>query len=90
MSPPLPRDYNAAVDFIDRHVPEGRASKRAFVDDERALTYAELAEQVARAGSAFLGMGVQPEQRVALCMLGLRRFPCVFWGAIKAGASPCR
>jgi acyl-coenzyme A synthetase/AMP-(fatty) acid ligase len=88
MSPPLPRDYNAAVDFIDRHVPEGRASKRAFVDDERALTYAELAEQVARAGSAFLGMGVQPEQRVALCMLDSVDFPCVFWGAIKAGAVP--
>jgi benzoate-CoA ligase family protein len=88
MSAPLPRDYNAAVDFIDRHVLEGRGSKRAFVDDERALTYAELAEKVARAGGALLGMGVQPEQRVALCMLDSVDFPCVFWGAVKAGAVP--
>jgi benzoate-CoA ligase family protein len=33
-------------------------------------------------------MGVQPEQRVALCMLDSVDFPCVFWGAIKAGAVP--
>jgi benzoate-CoA ligase family protein len=88
MSAPLPRAYNAAVDFIDRHVPEGRGSKRAFVDDDRTLTYAELAGQVARAGSALLGMRVEAEQRVALCMLDSVDFPCVFWGAIKAGVVP--
>ncbi len=85
---PLPRDYNAAVDFIDRHVPEGRGSKRAFVDDEKALTYAELAERVARAGSALLALGAHPEQRVAMCMLDSVDFPCVFWGAVKAGVVP--
>ena len=88
MSAPLPRAYNAAADFIDRHVPEGRGSKRAFVDDDRALTYAELAEGVARAGNALLGLGVGPEQRVAMCMLDSVDFPCVFWGAIKAGIVP--
>ncbi|HEY3817754.1 MAG TPA: benzoate-CoA ligase family protein [Polyangiaceae bacterium] len=88
MSAPLPRDYNAAVDFIDGHVGAGRASKRAFVDDERALTYGELAEGVARVGSALLGLGVLPEQRVAMCMLDSVDFPCVFWGAIKAGLVP--
>ncbi|HEX3344517.1 MAG TPA: AMP-binding protein, partial [Polyangiaceae bacterium] len=89
MSAPLPREYNAAVDFVDRHVPEGRGGKRAFVDDERSLTYGELAEGVARAGNALLGhLGVQPEQRVAMCMLDSVDFPCVFWGAIKAGVVP--
>jgi benzoate-CoA ligase family protein len=88
MSAPLPREYNAAVDFIDRHLAEGRGSKRAFVDDERSLTYAELADAVARAGSALLALRVEPEQRVALCMLDTVDFPCVFWGAIKAGIVP--
>ena len=36
------RDYNAAVDFVDRHVVEGRASKIAFIDPARNLTYGEL------------------------------------------------
>jgi 4-hydroxybenzoate-CoA ligase/benzoate-CoA ligase len=84
----LPRGYNAAVAFIDRHVVEGRASRNAFVDDRRAITYGELAERVARAGNALLGLGVEPEQRVALCMLDSIEFPCLFWGAIKAGVVP--
>ncbi|MGD0523643.1 MAG: benzoate-CoA ligase family protein [Polyangiaceae bacterium] len=88
MIAPLPRAYNAAADFVDRHASEGRTSKRAFVDGERSLTYAELAEHVARAGSALLALGVQPEQRVAMCMLDSVDFPCVFWGAIKAGVVP--
>ena len=35
-SPPtveVPRDYNAAVDFIDRHVAEGRGERTALIDD---------------------------------------------------------
>ncbi|MDJ0947148.1 MAG: hypothetical protein QNJ30_27155 [Kiloniellales bacterium] len=50
----FPRDYNAAVDFVDRHLAEGRAGKLAFVDPERALTYGELA--AAAATSTFATM----------------------------------
>lgn len=35
-SPPaldIPRAHNAAVDFVDRHLTEGRAAKVAFLDD---------------------------------------------------------
>jgi acyl-coenzyme A synthetase/AMP-(fatty) acid ligase len=88
-SPPrvtVPRSYNAAVDFVDRHLSDGRGSKVAFRDDTRALTYAELAERSARFATALRAIGVQPEQRVALCMLDGVDFPCVFWGAIRAGA----
>ncbi|HEY8091885.1 MAG TPA: benzoate-CoA ligase family protein [Polyangiaceae bacterium] len=82
------RTYNAAADFVDRHVAEGRGSRRAFVDDTRTLTYAELADGVSRAGSTLLSLGVQPEQRIALCMHDSVDFPCVFWGAIRAGVVP--
>ena len=34
----IPRDYNAAADFVDRHVAEGRSSKQAFRDGTRVLT----------------------------------------------------
>ena len=90
-SPPrvtVPRDYNAAVDFVDRHVDQGRGGKVAFVDDRTSLTYAQLKERVARTGNALRALGVGLEQRVAMCMLDSVDFPCVFWGAIKAGAVP--
>ncbi|HEY8039895.1 MAG TPA: benzoate-CoA ligase family protein [Polyangiaceae bacterium] len=90
-SPPrvhVPRDYNAAVDFVDRHVAQGRGAKVAFRDDAGSLTYAALKERTARAGNALRALGVQAEQRVALCMLDSVDFPCVFFGAIKAGAVP--
>ena len=84
----VPREYNAAVDFIDRHLAEGRATRVAFVDDRGSLTYAALAERVARAGNALRALGCGLEQRVAMVMLDTVDFPSVFWGAIKAGAVP--
>jgi benzoate-CoA ligase family protein len=88
MSVTLPREYNAAAHFVDRHVTEGRAGKVAFVDDAGSITYGGLAERVARAGSALRAIGVEAEQRVALCMLDGIDFPSVFWGAMKAGIVP--
>ncbi len=88
LSPPsvvIPRDYNAATDFIDRHLAEGRGGKVAFRDDRGSYTYADLAERVARAGNALKGLGVTSEQRVLMCMLDTIDFPSVFFGAVKAG-----
>ena len=84
----LPRTYNAATHFIDRHLDEGRADKIALIDDQGSYTYAELAEKVNRAAGALLQLGLEPEQRVLLCLLDTIDFPAVFWGAIKAGLVP--
>jgi benzoate-CoA ligase family protein len=84
----IPRDYNAAVDFVDRHVVEGRGDRVAFTDDRTSMTYAELAARVARAGNALRAAGAEPEQRVALVLLDTVDFPAMFWGAIKAGVVP--
>jgi benzoate-CoA ligase family protein len=84
----LAREYNAAVHFVDRHLSEGRAAKVAFVDDAGSITYAELANRTARAASVLRDLGAEQEQRVALCMLDTVDFPCIFWGAIKAGFVP--
>ncbi len=84
----LPRAYNAATHFVDRHVAEGRGGRVAFHDDAGSLTYAELADRTARVAGALGALGVEPEQRVALCMLDTADFPCVFWGAIRAGVVP--
>ena len=84
----IPRRYNAALHFVDRHVREGRGSKVAFIHDRGRTTYGELASGVARAGHALRSRGVEQEQRVALCLKDTIDFPTVFWGAIKIGAVP--
>ena len=84
----LPREYNAALEFIDANLAKGRAEKVAFIDAVGRYTYGELAERVNRAGNALRALGAGMETRVLLCMLDGIDFPAVFWGAIKAGCVP--
>jgi 4-hydroxybenzoate-CoA ligase len=82
------RNYNAAVDFVDRNVAEGRGDKPAFIDPSRTLTYRELQDSAARVGPMLARLGVERENRVAMVMLDTVEFPVVFWGAIRAGVIP--
>jgi benzoate-CoA ligase len=91
VSPPrveLPRAYNMAVDLLHRHVQEGRGDRVAIIDDEGRHTYEEVARRAQRAAGAFRDLGVEPEQRVALCMLDTVDFVAAFLGAITWGAVP--
>ncbi|MBT7759778.1 MAG: benzoate-CoA ligase family protein, partial [Rhodospirillaceae bacterium] len=86
--PPLvtvPRDYNVAVDFVDRRVDEGFGDKVAFMDDHDSLTYGQLRDGVNRFGNALRDLGLQAEQRVLMLQLDSIDFPIAFFGAIKAG-----
>ena len=88
-SPPsimIPREYNAAVEFIDRHLHHGRGERKALIDENGTHTYADLAERVNRAGNALGGLGVEMETRVMLCLPDTVDFPAVYWGALKIGA----
>ncbi len=82
------RDYNAAVDFVDRNVAEGRGDKTAFIDPSRNLTYAELRDSAARIGPMLARLGIEPENRIALVLLDTTDFPILFWGAIRDGVIP--
>ncbi len=84
----VPRDYNLAVDFVDRRVEEGFGEKVAFIDDQRSQTYGELQDGVNRFGNALRDLGLQAEQRVLLLQLDSVDFPIAFFGAIKAGMVP--
>ncbi|HVW69760.1 MAG TPA: benzoate-CoA ligase family protein [Steroidobacteraceae bacterium] len=90
-SPPIldiPREYNAAHDLIERNLRAGRHHKTAYIDDAGTYSYEELAQRVDRCANALLGLGLQPEQRILLCLQDTIDFPTVFLGAIKAGIVP--
>src|SRR5664280_1306337 len=82
------REYNAAVDFVDRNVAEGRGDKTAFIDPSRNLSYAELQDAAARIGPMLARLGIERENRIAIVLLDTVDFPILFWGAIRAGIVP--
>ncbi|MBI1905687.1 MAG: benzoate-CoA ligase family protein [Rhodocyclales bacterium] len=91
VSPPrveIPRDYNAAVDLIERNLAAGRGNKVAVRDDKGEYTYGELAERANRFANVLAGLGVGMESRLFLCHYDTVDFPTVFLGAIKAGVIP--
>lgn len=84
----LPRVFNVATHFLDRHLQEGRADKVAIECGEERVTYRQLLERVNQTGNALKGLGVRQEERVALLLLDTPDFAYCFFGAIKIGAVP--
>ncbi len=80
--------YNAAVDLIGRNLTVDRAQKIAVIDESGSHSYAELAGRVDRCANALRELGIEPEQRVLLCLYDSIDFPACFLGAIKAGVVP--
>ncbi len=80
--------YNAAVDLLERNLTPERAGRIAFIDEAGPHSYAELAERTNRCANVLRELGVQPEQRVLLCLYDSIDFPACFLGAIKAGIVP--
>ena len=85
--PELPARYNAAETFIDAH--RGvRDSTIAIRCQGQNVTYAELASNVDRCGSALRELGIGIEQRVVILCVDSPPFAYAFFGAIKIGAIP--
>jgi benzoate-CoA ligase len=87
-SPPtvtVPREYNAALDFVDRHLEEGRGEHPAFIDRDGAHSYASFAAGTHRVAHALRALGLRQEDRVMMAMVDTVAFPETFWGALRAG-----
>jgi benzoate-CoA ligase family protein len=84
----FPEPYNAAQDFIDRHLALGRSNKAAIRTLQREVTYAELVDSVNRFGNALVSLGVRPADRVLMVVKDCPEFFFLFWGAVKIGAIP--
>jgi benzoate-CoA ligase len=90
-SPPritIPREYNAAVDLVERHIAAGRGDRIAFIDDAGSYSYATLARRVNQCANAWRRLGLRIEDRVALLLHDGIDFPVAFLGAIRAGIVP--
>jgi benzoate-CoA ligase family protein len=81
----VPRDYNFAADVLQSNLAAGCASKPAYIDARGVLTYAQLADRVARFGAALRGLGIRREERVLLALLDTADWPIAFLGCLKAG-----
>ncbi|HEY6343354.1 MAG TPA: benzoate-CoA ligase family protein [Bryobacteraceae bacterium] len=86
VQPEVPDRYNLVDHFLDRHVREGRGETTAIICAGRPITYAEIAEQVNRAASGLLQLGLQEEQRVLLVLPDIPEFAAAYFAAMKIGA----
>jgi benzoate-CoA ligase family protein len=78
--------FNAVDYLLDRHLRAGRGERTAVVGAGRTLTYAELADEVARVAGGLAGIGVRPEERVMLCMVDGVEMLTGILGAMHLGA----
>ena len=84
----IPDQFNAASEFLESNLAEGRGTKTAIYYEGNAWTYAQVAELANRVGNGLRELGLDMEQRVALLLLDSPQFAAGFFGAIKMGAVP--
>lgn len=83
-----PSEYNAVTRMIDANVANGFAEKVAFIDPARSLTYGGLQIASNQVANMLAALDMRREGRVAVLMYDDVDYPCVFWGAIRAGMVP--
>ena len=86
MIAPPPDRFNFARHVLDLNA--SRASKIAYRDDQRTLTYGELAERTRRFAAALQALGLRREERVLLLMHDTVDWPVAFLGCLYAGVVP--
>ena len=77
---------NAVEHFLGAEALGRHGARAALICGEETLSYAELAQRVARAANALRTLGVAPGDRVLLLMRDTPEFAAVWLGAVHAGA----
>ncbi len=80
--------FNASTWLVDRHIEAGDGDRQAVICQGRTYSYGDIHQLVLQSAAALRGIGVQPEQRVAMAMLDSVEFISVFLGAMRIGAVP--
>lgn len=81
-----PIELNYAAHLVQ--INAARTDKPAYIDDQRTLTYGELAAKIARFSGLLRNLGIRREERILLLMHDTVDWPVVFLGALHAGVVP--
>jgi benzoate-CoA ligase len=77
---------NAAEQLLGPDALARHGNRSAILCAQRAVSYAELAAQMARAANALRALGVRPGERVLLLLRDTPEFVATWLGAVHAGA----
>ena len=80
--------FNLAAALLDPHLAAGRGACTAYRYEGDTITYAEIADLVARTGVGLRQLGIDLEDRVALLLPDSPQFVASFLGAMRIGAVP--
>jgi benzoate-CoA ligase family protein len=79
---------NGCEYLLDRRLEAGDGERLALTGVTADATYAVLHHKACRVAAGLRALGVQPEQRVLMCMADSPQFLAVFLGAMRMGAVP--
>jgi benzoate-CoA ligase family protein len=80
--------FNACEYLLDRRVEAGDGGRLALTGVAGDVAYAQLLHRVQRAAAALRDTGLQPEQRIVMCMSDSPDFVVVYLAAMRIGAIP--
>lgn len=81
---PAEMNYAAHLIQLNAHL----ADKTAYIDDRRALSYAELARGIMQFAGLLRDLDIRREERILLLMHDTIDWPVAFLGALYAGVVP--
>ncbi len=84
----MSESFNACEYLLDWRLAAGDENRVALTGPAGELTYGQLYQQVLRAAAALRGIGLQPEQRMLMCMADSPEFVIVYLAAMRVGAVP--
>ena len=83
---PPPERFNIAEHLLAQNA--GRPDKPAFIDEQGAVSYGQLAERTRRLASALKSLYLRREERVLVLMHDSTDWPVAFLGSLYAGLVP--
>ena len=84
----MSESFNACEYLLDRRLAAGDDNRLALTGPGGELTYRQLYQRVLQAAGALRGVGLQPEQRLVMCMADSPEFVIVYLAAMRIGAVP--
>ncbi len=81
----IPRQYNFADDLFRRFRESGWGEKTAYIDPQGVWTYRQLEERASQFALVLESEGIQPGERVLICLTDTVEWPTVFLGTLYAG-----